>query len=602
MQENAFLESNSDNNSQLHTKEQPTNEHILFRRGRLCPIENSIVLWLDSTIYKSDEDYQYSLTQFQGIVNSIESLTDADQCVDSITEVKDDKKIFMIVSDTFYQRIFPLIEGISQLHSVFVVSHQVKHQPWTKECNKVRGIFTDVEHICDALTRIIRQSEIDLMPISIISTIDSTSFDELDQSFMYSQLLKEIIFEINHDEKAKREFVHFCRVLYTGIDVQLSTIDRFDTDYELHSPIWWYTKESFIYSMINKGLRSLDIEIIIKMGFFMQQLHQQIRQLHSETNQTKQIIVYRGQGISNVDFEKIKKHRGGLLSFNNFLSTSTDRQVSLLFADSARHNNDLIGILFKMDIDPSLSSAPFASINNISYYSDLEEEILFSMHTVFRIGEIEEIEERLCEISLILTNDTDQKLKSLTDQMRSEIQGTIGWNRLGILMIKMGDFPKAVDIYEALLETIYNVDKEEGTTMLATIYNNIGASRESLGDHSSALSYYQKTLAIQQKYLPHMHPSLSTTYSNIAATNASIGDYPTALSYYQKTLVIQKNSIPSDHIDFATTYNNIGQIHQSNGKYSIALSYCQMALDIQQKSLPHIHPSLATTYNNIAFA
>ena len=40
------------------------------------------------------------------------------------------------------------------------------------------------------------------------------------------------------------------------------------------------------------------------------------------------IIVYRGQGMLHADFEKMKNSKGALLSFNNFLSTSVDRDVS----------------------------------------------------------------------------------------------------------------------------------------------------------------------------------------------------------------------------------------------------------------------------------
>ena len=44
-------------------------------------------------------------------------------------------------------------------------------------------------------------------------------------------------------------------------------------------------------------------------------------------------------------------------------------------------------IVFRMVIDHSVSSAPFAAIQSVSYF-ETEEEILFSMHTIFRIGEI----------------------------------------------------------------------------------------------------------------------------------------------------------------------------------------------------------------------
>jgi hypothetical protein len=89
------------------------------------------------------------------------------------------------------------------------------------------------------------------------------------------------------------------------------------------------------------------------------------------------------------------KNKNGLLSFNNFLSTSTDREISLNVAKQSLTNPNLTAVLFKMDIDPFIASNPFASVDKISYFSDAENEILFSMHTIFRIDEIKQIGDRL---------------------------------------------------------------------------------------------------------------------------------------------------------------------------------------------------------------
>ncbi len=95
-------------------------------------------------------------------------------------------------------------------------------------------------------------------------------------------------------------------------------------------------------------------------------------------------IVYRGQGLSRTDFEKLLKTKDGLISFNNFLSTSQERDVSYAFAESNQVDPDLIGVLFEITIVSSTSSTSFANIRDVSYYQD-EEEILISMHSVFRI-------------------------------------------------------------------------------------------------------------------------------------------------------------------------------------------------------------------------
>jgi hypothetical protein len=133
----------------------------------------------------------------------------------------------------------------------------------------------------------------------------------------------------------------------------------------------------------------MDVDVIIKIGFFIGDLHRHIKQLHSEQfhryHTANSFTVYRGQCMSKSDFDHLTHTKDGLLSFNNFLSTSKKREVSLLFAEGYQNNPDLVGILFIITVDPAKSTTPFASIAEVGYLGDAEDEVLFSMHTVFRI-------------------------------------------------------------------------------------------------------------------------------------------------------------------------------------------------------------------------
>ncbi|CAF2961299.1 unnamed protein product [Rotaria sp. Silwood2] len=313
-----------------------------------------------------------------------------------------------------------------------------------------------MDMICSSLKRNIHQFITDYTSCSILSTSSIANFDQLDQSFMYSKLLNEIIFDIEYNEKAKIEFVNVCREQFSNNDIRLKIINDFESNYDCHSSIWWYTKEPIIYTILNQALRKQDIEMIIKMDSFVQDLHRQIEQIYFQTQQTEKMIIYRRQGMSNVEFEKLKKSEGGLLSFNNFLSTSIDREISFAFGNSARDDSDLTGILFRMKIYPSFSSVPFTALDDISFYSNFDQEILFSMHTIFRIGSMREIENRLWQIDLTLTSNNDQQLKNVTEFIRNEINDGNRWMLLAGLMINMGKFDKALEIYNTLLETILN--------------------------------------------------------------------------------------------------------------------------------------------------
>ena len=399
------------------------------------------------------------------------------------------------------------------------------------------------------------------------------------------------------------EFITFCRTQYAGNKAELKVIDEFEQFYprpsssedfdDDPSPIWWYTRDCFIYSMLNKALRNQEIDIIIKMGFFISDMYQQIRQLHCASVKRESFIVYRGQGMLNTEFEKIKNNKGGLLSFNSFLSTSMDRNVALYFASRGQTNSDTAAILFCMLIDPSSLFAPLDE--NISFFQNSEKEILISMHTVFRIGDMKEITRNLWEVELVLTRDDDEQLKTLSNHIRKEIGVGTGLDRLGSLLVKMGELDRAEEIYM----TLFNRTRDDDWRMLAHLNNQLGYITKQKGDLPKAITLYQKALGIQLKFLLSPDLDLAITYSNIGSVHDSMGDCATALIFYQKTLDIKQKLLPVDDISLATTYNNIALAHDSLDDYSTALLFYQKALQIQQKSLPTNHPSLAATFMNL---
>jgi hypothetical protein len=58
----------------------------------------------------------------------------------------------------------------------------------------------------------------------------------------------------------------------------MKTIDKLEREYRDQTPIWWYTYEGFLYPMLSRALRTTDVDIIIKMGFFIGNLHRPITQ------------------------------------------------------------------------------------------------------------------------------------------------------------------------------------------------------------------------------------------------------------------------------------------------------------------------------------
>ncbi|CAF4231952.1 unnamed protein product, partial [Adineta steineri] len=421
--------------------------------------------------------------------------------------------------------------------------------------------------------------------------------------------------------------------------MQLQIINEFEREYRPKKAIWWYTRECFTYKMLNEALRMLDADMIINMGFFIRHVHQHIQHLYKQqvsSYERKPFVVYRGQGFMKSDFEKLQKAKGGLISFNNFLSTSKNEKVSLSFARNASTKPDMVGILFIMSIDPCLQSTPFASIKEESYFKE-ENEILFSMHTVFQVGAIKQMDNnnQVYQVELQLTSDDDHQLRTLTDRIQEEVGSTTGWRKLGKLLLTIDEFDKAEELYNVLLEQTSDEDEkslyygclghvkheqgdcekaiwyyEQGLDikqkllpsnhlLLATSYSNIGSVHNNKGDYATALSFYEKALEIKQKSLPSNHPSLAISYNNISGVYNNMGDYSKALTFYEKELEICHETLSSHHPLLATLYNNIGGVYKDMREYSRALSSYEKALQIRHESLPSDHPSLASSYSNV---
>lgn len=174
------------------------------------------------------------------------------------------------------------------------------------------------------------------------------------------------------------------------------------------------------------------------------------------------------------------KTKGDLISFNNFLSTSKNQNISLNFARHALLITDMIAIIFVMKIDLTKQTIPFASIDDISFYKIKEDEVLFSIHTIFCIDEIISIDKnhRLFQVGLTLINDNDNDLRLLTDRIREEtFPDEKGWQRLGLLLNKIGQSTKSQQLFQILLQQTTDNNQK------GILYERLGIAKHNQGQY-----------------------------------------------------------------------------------------------------------------------
>ena len=160
----------------------------------------SLDINLDSS--KAHDAFSRSIADLSDAVSSIYTFMDTDECIDFLTDVKYEK-VFMIVQDDVEGNIMFLLHQIPQLSAIFILSNdKSKYKQTTKNWRKVKGIFSEITDISESIKRLLRRYDEDNIPFSCITAenIMSPNLDQLPPSFMYTQLIKETLFDMEYPE------------------------------------------------------------------------------------------------------------------------------------------------------------------------------------------------------------------------------------------------------------------------------------------------------------------------------------------------------------------------------------------------------------------
>lgn len=566
--------------------------------------QNYLVIWLDGNIDSNNPDCANTLQELRNIVNKVNLCTTSEQCIQFLNDMADEKA-FIISSGSLGLRIMSTIHDMPQVDAIYIFcGNKAYHDQWAKEWRKIEGVFTSIEPICESLKKAAYRCDHDTIPMSFISKqtmkeaveSEQENLDQFDPSYMYSITFKEIILEMDEDEEtAVKELIQYCR----SKDILESEIEEFKRQYQEKSAIWCYTRKMFVYGMLNHALRTLDMEAMGKLGFFIRTLHRQLEQLHKQQSDIfqKQFIVYRTQGFVEEDFRNLQNSKGGFIAFNNFLSAHKEKNIPLEFIQHTLEKNpNIFGVLFIITIDPSKiaqSTIAFAVIDSHSTIST-KNEILFTMPTVFRVNDIKQTnnKSRIWEVQLTLTDDHHPQLAVLLNRMKEQIDG-YGWYRLGKLMLAIGHFNQAEELYNELLKNVSNDSNE------AYIYQELGRVKWHQEQYDKAIEFYQKSLDIKLKSLGENHSSLVSCYTNIALVHKKTGNYQKALDFYKQAQKILEQTLPKNHQDLFPLYNSIAEVHEKMKDYSKSLQFYIKAFEISKTTLPLNQLSLALSHNNI---
>jgi hypothetical protein len=223
----------------------------------------------------------------------------------------------------------------------------------------------------------------------IFSEIGRDNYSTNRFTFSWWNYVISMICHLTYPDSCRETFVITLRHYYQDRDPELKMLDEFERTYTSDTAIRWYTRNTFIYYLINRALRQNNLEVIFLFGFFIKDMYTQLKTEHENfrINHTHNPIVkvYRGQIISSDEVYMITN--GTDFITTSFFSTTLDHSLALFLIESSSPRDDqLQSILFEIELDTRFTSHLFGNISSLSYFQN-EDEVLFMIGAQFKVIE-----------------------------------------------------------------------------------------------------------------------------------------------------------------------------------------------------------------------
>ncbi|CAF2901279.1 unnamed protein product [Rotaria sp. Silwood2] len=600
--------------------------------GKDCQLEQFVIVCFDP----NETINQEYLNQLRMYTSLIMNFDDSDECISYITNIEPTQKVLFIVSDSVGQTIISLVFEIPQIMYIYILSTNGIEITCTKVGDR---IYSNLRILLQRLKIDIEQCVNATLPMSVFkSDSERSTFNltnETNSDFFWFQILIEILFRFDNRNFWKDTMISMCELFYEGNESELKKINEYKLSYTSDKAIWWYTRDCFLYRLVNQALRTGNINSIIPYHFFIADLHKQLCHLHkkfieSNNNSENSILtLYRGQIMTVHELDNIKKNIGGLISMNSFMSSTINRNIALLFAGDGRSS---LGesVLFEIIIEKNVQTKyAFANISEESHFHD-EQEYLFTIGTIFRIQSIKK-ENNIWVLVLKLATNNTPELEELEKYLKETMGKTTDYFTLGRTLMNMGDFTRAEKIFKAcekmclegkeniydLLIALYGF---QGNFFLALDYANkalecsnisngrliklhtmLGQLHLKNGSLHKALDYLRiaEQVLSEELITNKNYQNFDTVYLALGGAYQRLADIPKALEYYKKCLELAEQYLPKYHFDKAAILKRIGVCYEDKRDHATALMYHKKTLEIQLHCLKHNHQHLACSYNDI---
>jgi hypothetical protein len=131
--------------------------------------QNFLLIWVDTSIDESQHDCQNTLAQLRSVVNDVNIFTQPDQCLQFLDGIQNEKA-FIVTSGSLGRHLVPNIHALPQLDTIYIFcANESPHESWTKKWTKIKGIYTEIQCICEELQLAAKQCNQDSIAKSFVS-------------------------------------------------------------------------------------------------------------------------------------------------------------------------------------------------------------------------------------------------------------------------------------------------------------------------------------------------------------------------------------------------------------------------------------------------
>ena len=525
--------------------------------------------------------------------------SDHTQCITFINSARNEKTILIIWSG-YSDDLLSKVHNYPLLLAVFLYSEKRSyvHDRICSKYSKIIGVFTDQDALINQVSEVMKVMGRMVVAFSLFDQQQRSvrNLSKTSASFIWYQLLIDVLKNMPQDEESKNHMLAVCEDFYACKKEELIKIAQFRQSYTKEKAISWYTDECFLYKLLNRGLRTEDIDLLYSFRFFIIDLSDALENECQKLKTAGWLTLYRGQSVSDRELEELRANVGALISFNGFLSTSRNKDVALGFArKSATTQRSFQICLIEIRADPSLKSVVAADIEQFSEMKG-EQEVLLGLGTTFKIESVGMDETlNLWKIHLVTTDEgverTEQYLRAQKEMMK-EYSPLISFGRL--LWNELGQIDRAEKYFKNLLKSVPQDHPD-----ISDIYNGMGCVYAKKGKLDLALNYYKEAYQIRKQTLQETDPKMAGSLHNIAVIYKTLGNTDRALDSYYQALNIHDKNYPGDHEDKGYTIESIGLTYKSKEEFDTALLWLNRALDMHKRLFPAEHPEIAKCLGSI---